>query len=82
MKKRFQNLKQVVSQLQFHRQTKEQELRNLDMAIKALLSSGGSDGTLIIRKKPHFSAAAKARIASAQRARWAKLNTAKNKVGP
>jgi hypothetical protein len=77
MKKRLQNLKQVLSQLQSHRRTKEQELRNLDMAIRALLSAGGSNGTLIIRKKPHFSAAAKARIAAAQRARWAKLNAVK-----
>jgi hypothetical protein len=77
MKKRVQNLKQVVSQLQSHRRTKQQEIQNLDMAIKALLSAGGSNGTLIIRKKPYFSAAAKARIASAQRARWAKLNAAK-----
>ena len=73
------NLKQVVSHLQSQVRTKRQEIEKLNLAIEALSAVGGSTGSLINRKKPHFSAAAKARIAAAQRARWAKIKAAQKK---
>ena len=72
------DIKQVVQQLQSQRRRTEQELEKLELAIKALTSLNGSgsvNGTA--RRKPRFSAAARARIAAAQRARWAKLRKAK-----
>ena len=72
------DIKQVVQQLQSQRRRTEQELEKLNLAIKALTSLNGSaavSGTT--RRKPKFSAAARARIGAAQRARWAKLRKAK-----
>lgn len=72
------DIKQVVQQLQFQRRRTEQELEKLKLAIKALTSLDGSAPvTVITRRKPKFSAAARARIGAAQRARWAKLKKAK-----
>lgn len=73
------NLKEVVSQLQSQVRTKEQELEKLKLAIKALSELSGSMGSLMVRKKPRFSASARARIAAAQRARWAKIKAAQKK---
>jgi hypothetical protein len=69
-------LNQVVHQLQAHRQRAAQEIEKLDLAIKALASAGGS---LPLRRKPKFTAAARGRIAAAQRARWAKIKAAQKK---
>ena len=76
------DLNQVVHQLQTQRKRAELELEKLNLAIKALtsLEGGASVGaTAGIRRKPHFSAAARERIAAAQRARWKKIKAAQKK---
>jgi thiamine monophosphate synthase len=71
-------MNQIVQQLKAERNRTQQQLEKLDFAIRALSSVPGSAmGGIAIRRKPHFSAAAKARIAAAQRARWAKFRAAK-----
>jgi len=74
-------INQVVQQLQTRRTRAEQELEKLNLAIRALTSLHGTAGSLrmAIRRKPKFSAAARARIAAAQRARWAKIKAAQKK---
>jgi hypothetical protein len=54
------------------------ELGQIDRAVKAL---GGIRTTVFAtgRRKPRFSKAARARIAAAQRARWAKIRAAEKK---
>jgi hypothetical protein len=75
------SINQVVQQLQIQRKRAEQELEKLNLALKALTSlDGGMVGAgLGIRRKPKFSAAARERIAAAQRARWAKIKAAQKK---
>ena len=75
------SMNQVVHHLHAQRKRAVQELEKLDLAIKALTSLDGPAGTLrmTIRRKPKFSAAARARIAAAQRARWAKIKAAQKK---
>ena len=72
-------MNQVVKQLQARRKQSERELEKLNLAVKALTSLEGiSVGTSTgIRRKPKFSAAARGRIAAAQRARWAKIKALK-----
>ena len=74
-------MNQVVQQLHAQRKRAEQELEKLNLAIRALTSIEGTAGLskLSIRRKPRFSAAARARIAAAQRARWAKIKAAQKK---
>lgn len=75
------NLSKVVRQLKNERARTQAELDQLDTALKAL----GEVGTIGARttarrtragKRRPMSAAAKKRIAAAQRARWAKWRTA------
>jgi hypothetical protein len=75
------SMNQVVQQLHAQRRRAEQELEKLNLAIRALTSIEGTAGLskLTIRRKPRFSAAARARIAAAQRARWAKIKAAQRK---
>jgi hypothetical protein len=75
------SMNQVVHQLHAQRRRAAQELEKLDLAIKALASRDGRGATLKagFRRKPKFSAAARARIAAAQRARWAKIRAAQKK---
>ena len=75
------SMNQVVQQLHAQRRRAEQELEKLNLAIRALTSIDGTAGLskLSIRRKPRFSAAARARIAAAQRARWAKIKAAQRK---
>jgi len=74
-------LNRVVQQLHAQRKHALQEVEKLEMAIKALTSLGGAPAAgLTIRRKPRFSAAARARIAAAQRARWAKIRAAQKKA--
>jgi hypothetical protein len=75
------SMNHVVQQLHAQRRRAEQELENLNLAIRALTSIDGTGGLskLTIRRKPRFSAAARARIAAAQRARWAKIKAAQRK---
>jgi hypothetical protein len=72
----------VVEQLKKKRNGLVVELRQLDRAIKALngLSIPGRNGNGTRRGKRTLSAAARQKIASAQRARWAKLRMAKRKA--
>jgi hypothetical protein len=56
----------------------EREIEKLNLAIRALTSIEGTS-TLTVRRKPKFSAAARARIAAAQRARWRQLKAAQKK---
>lgn len=74
-------MNQVVQQLHAQRRRAEQEIEKLNLAIRALTSLDGTAGLskLSIRRKPRFSAAARARIAAAQRARWAKIKAAQRK---
>jgi hypothetical protein len=65
----------VLQTLQFERNKLQKELNNLDTAISAL--SGGASKQRGSRKRPVLSAAARARIAAAQRARWAKIRAKK-----
>ena len=66
----------ILSALKTEASKLEQQLDTLNSAIKALggNSLGRPDGR---RKKRHMSASARARIAKAQRARWAKVRAAK-----
>ena len=75
------SMNQVVQQLHAQRRRAEQEIEKLNLAIRALTSIDGTAGLskLTIRRKPRFSAAARARIAAAQRARWAKIKAAQKK---
>jgi hypothetical protein len=75
------NINKVVQQLQIQRQRAEHELEKLDLALKALSSLDGGTGVAGsgIRRKPRFSAAARERIAAAQRARWAKIKAAQKR---
>ena len=71
-------MKQVVHQLHAQRKRAELEIEKLNLAIKALTSLEGTSAPTI-RRKPKFSAAARGRIAAAQRARWAKIKAAQKK---
>jgi hypothetical protein len=75
------SVNQVVQQLHAQRRRAEHELEKLNLAIRALASIDGTAGLakLTLRRKPRFSAAARARIAAAQRARWAKIKAAQKK---
>lgn len=74
----------VLEQLKKERKRLAGELRQLDQAIKALtkVSFGGEQGGAGSRRaKRSLSAAARQRIAAAQKARWAKFRAAnKRKV--
>ena len=73
-------LNRVVQQLHAQRKRAEVEIEKLDLAIRALSSlSGPSLGGFSVRRKPRFSAAARGRIAAAQRARWARIKAAQKK---
>ena len=74
------SINQVVQQLQIQRRRTEQELEKLNLALKALsFLDGGTTTNLVARRKPKFSAAARERIAAAQRARWAKIKAAQKR---
>ncbi len=70
------NYTDTVKLLQNRRQGLIEEIGKIDEAVKAL-GGIGSGGT--IRRKPKFTKAGLARIAAAQRKRWAKLKAEKRK---
>jgi hypothetical protein len=72
------NLYGIVKQLKKERAQIERQLSGLDAALRAFASvySGGKPG----RKRRKISAKGRARIAAAQRARWAKLRAKKKKA--
>ena len=73
------SMTQVAHQLQAQRKKAQQQVEKLDLAIRALSSFGSRSGGMTFKRKPRFSAAARARIAEAQRARWTKLRAALKK---
>jgi len=74
-------INEVVHQLQTQRKRTEMELEKLNLAIKALASLNGKPeaATAGISRKPRFSRTTRARMAAAQRARWAKVKAKKKK---
>ena len=78
------NLDKVVLQLRKERDGVQQRVEQLDQALAALGSLDGlqtGDGGLqpSFRKRTTMSAAARERIAAAQRARWAKWKAARRR---
>jgi glycine/D-amino acid oxidase-like deaminating enzyme len=76
------NLANVVQQLKQERGQAQRRIEQLDEALKALGSLGGLRGRVgraqtLGKKRRTMSAAARKRIAAAQRARWAKWKAAK-----
>ena len=69
------NLSAVISQLRRERARVSSELDRLDHAIAALDHIGGGGTQRGRRPRRRLSAAARARIAAAQRARWAKVKS-------
>jgi hypothetical protein len=72
----------VLEQLKRERARAATELRQLDQAIRALSSISvrvGKQGGSIPTRRP-MSAAARRRIAAAQKARWAKFRASKRKA--
>lgn len=80
--KPMSNLANVVQQLQKEREQARRTVEQLDEALKALGSLGGLRGRVggaqsAGKKRRTMSAAARKRIAAAQRARWAKWKAAR-----
>ncbi len=81
------NFVKVLRNLQQERNHAQQEVERLDQAISVIEGLSGDHagrrrGPGRPRKaRRHLSAAARARIAAAQRARWAKLKQKKAKAG-
>jgi len=76
------NLANAVRQLKMERDQAQRRLEQLNAALKVLGSLGGVSGRLgsgptVHRKRRALSAAARKRIAAAQRARWAKWKAAR-----
>ncbi len=78
------NLTKVVQQLKKERDLTYRRIEQLDEALKALTGIGGARGPIRRRgptqasgKRRTLSAAARKRIAAAQRARWAKWKAAR-----
>jgi hypothetical protein len=78
------NLVKVVGQLRKQRDEAQKQVEQLDQALAALgsidgLRSRGRNSRIVRRKGRTMSAAARRRIAAAQRARWAKWKAAQKK---
>jgi hypothetical protein len=71
-------LTNIVRQLKKERDRLEKQLQGLNAAISAFV--GAYKGTKATGKRRKLSAKARARIAAAQRARWAKVRAAKKKA--
>jgi hypothetical protein len=76
------NLADAVRQLKMERDQAEKKLEQLNAALKILGTLGGASrrlggGQTARKKRRPMSAAARKRIAAAQRARWAKWKAAK-----
>jgi small-conductance mechanosensitive channel len=76
------NLATVLGQLKKERERAQKEVDGLDTALNALGSlvsqnRGSTGGQTVAKKRKTMSAAARKRIAAAQRARWAKWKAAK-----
>jgi hypothetical protein len=78
------NLVKVVAQLRKQRDDAQKRVEQLDKALAALgsldgLRARGRSPKTIARKRRTMSAAARRKIAAAQRARWAKWKAAQRK---
>ncbi len=75
------NIQQIRNALSTELQTLDARREKLHMAIKALggVRVGSGKASVTIRRKPKFTKAGLARIAAAQRKRWAKLKAAQKK---
>ena len=73
------NLVQVLTALVKEQKRLQGRLQSVDAAITALrgMNGGGRNVTSIARPRRHLSAAARKRIAAAQKARWAKFRAQK-----
>lgn len=67
----------IIRELERLRRSKQKELDQIVFALKTLRARGGSGGAYGRRK---LSAAARARISKAQKARWAKYNAEQKKA--
>lgn len=79
------NLTKAVRQLKMERDQTQRKLEQLNAALKVLGSLGGisrrlGGGQTAGKKRRPMSAAARKRIAAAQRARWAKWKAARQKT--
>jgi len=68
----------VLQTLKSERERLQKEVNRLSSAIKALGGSASTGRNTATRRRPKLSAAARARIAAAQRARWAKIRAKKD----
>jgi len=71
------SINDALSALKAEQQRIESQIKQLDAAITGLRGMG--KGSRVGSRKNRMSAAGRARIAAAQRARWAKLKAAKKK---
>lgn len=73
------NLVQVINALAKEQRRLQGKLQSVDAAITALrgMNGGGRGTASISRPRRHLSAAARRRIAAAQKARWAKFRAQK-----
>jgi hypothetical protein len=69
---------QVLIELKAERNRAQQEMENLDEAIRVLRDLAGNAPNIANAGAPRISAAGRARIAAAQRARWAKVHRAQH----
>ena len=73
----------LVAELRTERDRAQKEVEQLNAALAALgglgQTSGGSPRSRAIKERKPMSAAARKRIAAAQRARWAKWKSARRK---
>jgi len=79
---RMSSLGSVLNQLRNERMQAQQRLQKFEaaiIAIEAVVNGGGSQSVINGRPKRHLSAAARRRIAQAQRARWAEARQHKAK---
>ena len=79
------NLTKAVRQLKMERDQTQRKLEQLNVALKVLGGLGGvsrrlGGGQTAGKKRRPMSAAARKRIAAAQRARWAKWKAARRKT--
>jgi len=70
----------VLGQLKQERARVAAELRQLDQAVQALSKIAGASAGASRRVKRTMSVAARRRIATAQRARWAKFHASRKKA--
>lgn len=77
--KHSMNTKGIISQLSKQASRLKIQLDRTEKAIEALSGLGGVKAARVGRRKSKMSASARAKIAAAQRARWAKWKAAKKK---